>query len=284
MATFDPETLAPTQPLEGDDAVPIGSVAPWQSSSARRVLLTDASDVVFGPEEPITVGYAWRRVGPVGRWLCEVKADPAAGPSHGDELVVTEFPRGNGWSFVASFRRSFQKGELERPDLTATTWELANALPHDPWEKGRRVTAAVEPSAPDAPRRKVRGGTKTLWVFGVCGSFRKLEHILLALPRARELPMHTRVVRPDTISQGRRRVLAAETIPVHPRVLEDATSLLHLAVRQALAGPVEDDGGNSTSDLWVGRPVMDLVEHIYFRHLTNGTKVEMRRDHGHLKI
>jgi hypothetical protein len=291
MGMLDPSSAIARSGSSSDRSQPIGTLSTQVACTARRVLRS-SDQIVFGPEEPISVAYRWRTIRlssgrEQGIWRLEVKdvGSPAADP--GDEeasapprpratdwLVLAEAPYSNCWVGHAPFKRGSQKGGEQRPSLEAGSLDealnLLGDLSHDLWEKGRRWTAGfTQPQMPLFADRAAREpGKNALWVFGVCAEMDAMLEQLAASPAAVSLLEVDRVVHP-----GPEGIAFGED--VHPRVLEDRNSILLLAIKQALAGPTDQAWDNDT---WIGRPVMDLAGRIFRDHLYNRTRVQRRRD------
>lgn len=284
-----------------DQGLPIGSAPAATLTSARRVERNASGTLVFAQELPIVVAWKYRLVelsdDSRGFWRVEVKvrARETARPAPGDNLVMAEHPYANGWVETAGFKRGSKKGPDERPMYSARTENFEEVLaalttlPYDPWEKGDYLTASIP-----APRGQVllgatarSYGQRTLWLFGTCDDFAAhVDELLRSSEIARLL---------ELTQQNRLRALApggpktVRSLAIHPRVAEDASTVMMLAVRQALAGPNEPlDGsaapraGRPQTDGWTGRPVFELVERIYRDHLYNRTRTLLRKERRHV--
>lgn len=262
--------FAPWQEEAGDldEAGPVGSAIAWINTSACRVR-SDGDALLFDDEEPIRYRHQVRSVGRRPAWRLEIKCVPGR-LSAGDEIVVTEHPYGAGWVGSAPLKRGSHKGAHERLDLDDREWAEVCGLLLDPWEKGQALTAGIElPTAGTPPSGTSRDSRDARWVFGVCAGLEECQSRMLESAEAARLVTAQRVVCPGPHG-------TAHSIPIHERVKEERSTLLVLAVRQALAGPVDPVRGAGES--WRGRAVMELVARIYFDHLLNRTKQERRRD------
>jgi hypothetical protein len=291
MGMVDPSVAMARSSGPGDRSRPIGTLSTQVSCTARRIVPGN-TQIVFGPEEPISVAYRWRTIRlsdgrEQGIWRLEIKdfpenasADEGEEPSHlargrsTDWLILAEAPYSNCWVGHAPFKRGSQKGGEQRPHLEANSLDQAltalGLLSNDLWEKGRRRTAGfTQPQMPLSSTRPAREpGKNGLWVFGVCRAPDDIVEELVASRVAASLLDVDRVFHP-----GANGVSVGDD--VHPRVLEERNHLLLIAIQQAMAGPTDQAWDN---DSWVGRPVMDLAGRIFRDHLYNRTRVERRKD------
>jgi hypothetical protein len=188
----------------------------------------------------------------------------------GDHLVVTEWPYSNGWVTHARFKLGSRK---KRADLNSESYEdgmtlirALESLPYDYWETGSYVTAGISmPSAPHAPSENLRMfKVDRLFVYGVCHDF--------------DLAVNE-IVRTDFVQAMVDRVVSGKLDVgrfgsgrrLHPRTREDRNYLALLAVRQALAGPVD-------GRIKVGEPTTRLFDFIFRDHLYNSSRRNWDRD------
>jgi hypothetical protein len=287
MGVVDPSVAGARSGGTAEQSQPIGTLSTQVTCTARRVRRREDHEIVFGAEEPISVAYRWRTIKlgdgrEQGIWRLEVKDlgpsgsedGPSSGPRPTDWLILAEAPYSNCWVGQAQFKRGSQKGSDERPNLVASSLDEALGLlaehSHDLWEKGRRLTAGfTQPHTPFFTDRRVREpGKNALWVFGVCSELDALVQALAGSRTAAALLDVDRVFHPGAGGTP----LGDD---VHPRVLEERSSLLLLAIKQAIAGPTDQAWDN---DAWVDRPVMDLAGRIFRDHLYNRSRVERRKD------
>ncbi len=201
----------------------------------------------------------------------------------GHSLVLAEFPWSRAQVDVAAFKRPSKKGGAQRlqpPERTlANESELLAwiaARPNDFWEKGSRLTAAVSRPTPlQDGSAGLRAGREPLAVFGVCAE--PLDAAVDELYASAESKDLLHRLKTDSLAFWPR-VAAAnmQQLPkgAYPEVKAMAPMLMALALKLALAGPVED------SERWIGQPVMKLADAV-FRNLINlhNRRVHSRRAH-----
>ena len=254
---------------------PIGSASTSLQITARRSVLENGV-VRFAAEEPLTLFPSVLRAitlddGKTRGFLrCEVKANPKKSgpkPKTGDHIVVTERPYGRGWFTSDVFKSAAHRRAEDRLVVEAAT--LSEAIARlslrgtDPWETGHAITASIKPPEPLAAfEDPARGSAASEWLFGVCESREQFVETLAKSQEAQRLL--------NLAYQNRLR-LGPNSIPIHPRVAEDANAVLFVALNQALAGP------RASTDL-VGAPVMTLVTSIFEEHLYNRTRRAERQE------
>ena len=265
-----------------DEPGPIGACAKEVPCSAREIVRSSKGELCFGRERPILLGPTWRMLLVRGRerqiWRFEVKSDPRVpgAPGIGDTLVVTEHPYGNGWVEATRFKPGLRRAADERQPPSKDSLEEAiaslQALPHDPWESGRMLTAA-----PGVPEVVLQGetlrayGRGARWVFGVCGPVESIVDELVGSARAAELVRSTERGRLVICWPSGRAGHPPLSSRLVPELGEEASEIMLLAVRQALAGPTDPD-----PEAWRGKPVLDLVEFIFRDHLSNRNRIRRR--------
>lgn len=262
-----------------DDAVEIGTALQGTPITLRRVGMDAAGEVQFGAEEPAVLHRAVLRYlpddpAPIARF--EVKADPRLSlVGTTDHLVLTEAPYHNGWEVNVRFKagwhgdkdmrvvqiaQALKQHGASRADVPGLHRALAS-LAFDPFETGRFVTAATaEPVTTLAPKPR-HPGPRARWVFGVCTNVTGCQDRLLHSDTVRTLLGLAERQQMDVGPPGHRRRVSGA-------VKNEASQLMYLAVRQALAGPADDEDA--------GVPVLKLVEWLFKNHLFNW----MRKDDG----
>jgi hypothetical protein len=249
------------------------------------VRLVPGNEVAFDCEEPALLYRSAVRQLPelvVSLYRFEVKADPNQSPiRRGDQLVLTEYPYHNGWEAHATFKAGCKEGKDVRSELITRAiaaseahtpsprasgarlgeqkWAHAvvDGLRFDPFENGHLLTAALPPPLTLWSRAPRHLGEKGVFVFGVCADVQACVTALLANEAVRHLLHLAAGERLRVGPPGNQR-----TISANAKV--EAPAVMSLAIRQALAGPVEDSQVTP----------IQLVERIYKNHLDN----VMRRD------
>lgn len=199
-------------------------------------------------------------------WRMEVRA-PAEERTvgRGDTLLLRRYPLSHQQAESALFKRGSRKPRNHRPDVANTAFasevemiRWIEALPHDYWENGSHFVAGVSlPSGGlDASTRRSRNASGG-YVFGISAhSPEKLAESMLTSEAAREL---LRWTQDGTLRFWPK--LASVKMERLPRLTQDererAPTLLHLAIRMALAGPEEE------GEAWSERPAMDLADRLY---------------------
>jgi hypothetical protein len=272
--------LAP--PPAPDEAHEIG-VLPQQVTVGAMRIGEVAGELIYQEETPVAVATVWRVLdygaGKRHRWWrLEVKTATRRGPIEaGHRLVIAEHPYGNGWVQPVPFRRGSKKGALDRPAATHQTLDSPAALiawlehlPFDYWEKGNYLTAGVsEPDLAFMPNDQVRNVRRQgLFVFGWCTDFQRCEQALFCTQAVQRLLRQTAA---GTIRFWRFGLKFKNEPPrLRDEVKQEATSLVMLAIRQALAGPHEE------SARWLGQPVTEKVDQLFRGHLNNRNRLLTR--------
>ncbi|MEQ8845775.1 MAG: hypothetical protein RIB58_13065 [Phycisphaerales bacterium] len=221
-------------------------------------------------------------------WRLEFKAADGDLP-HPAWLVLAGHPYAGGWVHgmaadaekgpaamrgTTRFKPGSKKGPDQRPDITSRPFKDAREAirwveshEHDYWDRDpRRLTAGVpEPALPMAPNPNSRVAWKhELMVMGVCEDPAACHHALLHSDKARKLidmtvagTLRPFFRSPENPSLGELRLRDELRDPA------TAVTTLHLAIQQAMAGPHKD------SEAWLGRPLIEKVDHIYCGHMNN---------------
>jgi hypothetical protein len=205
------------------------------------------------------------------RWRLEIlvdarNSDPIQ-PTH--EVVVAQTPYGNGWVQSTTLKK-YSKKTLEKEEIESKLPELDDqddveseleAAPvYDPWEKGQYYVAGI--SYPRGYLRLLLSNPRNAeidYVIGVCPDFKATRDELRMSAKIEDLLEKTRKGTIAFWKPG-----APDQRPhLYEETKEAAPELMMLSVHQALAGPRE------FSKEWQGRPVWQLVEHLYCSHLNN---------------
>lgn len=282
MASLAPGKLLRSEPAGVDDAHDIGAQALRTAASAMRAGRDNGSLVYVG-EVPVYVATVWRvvedRAGVRhGWWRLEIKIEAKNNwirPK--DDFVIAQHPYSTGWLQTAPFKPGSKKGAMERPNFSnrafATTDDLLERLDqlgHDFWEKGNYLTAAISRpslgfSSADGFRNVQR---QAVFVFGNCENFQRVEQDLFNTDCVRLLLKDTEM---DTIRFWASKAKLGTKPRLFEEVKAEASMLMIMSIRQALAGPHKD------SDQWIGRPVTDKVDQIYRGHLNRRNRVVARK-------
>lgn len=304
MGSIERKALIPTDnPPEASVVLggssPVGSEPRYRPTSAVRLLMI-GDQIGYGADVPIHAierrREATLRTGKTVRWLrFEYKVARADGIAAGDSLVVAEYPWSSSWVQVAPWRPVSKKSKHERikdepehmdTDDPAEVIRRLEALSYDPWASdGDYLTAGIsipEPSLTSEPSREwkvelrqVFGSYPKTWKSPVATIFKsRYVRELLALTRSGKIIFWPKGV------------VAA---PLTSEVIDDANSLMFLAISQALAGvPDSSDEAEPTADEsiprsrllcndWVDHPVVELASRIYRNHLYNANRRALDR-------
>lgn len=190
----------------------------------------------------------------------------------GDQLSVTEWPYGNGWVTVAKFKAGSHHARRLPAEASADETTLIKAvesLPYDYWETGRYITAGISrPQSPDTRTLNLRVfKVDRLFLLGVCADVQTAVEELLKLDKVRfEIA---------SAEKGYCDRLAPQLL--HPQTRQETNSLAWLSLRQALAGPPDND------HIKDGDPVTQLFKFILEDHLYNDHRRRTRHNgHGDL--
>ncbi len=217
---------------------------------------------------------SWRR------WEVKTAATPEL--RKGVYLLLAEHPWGGGWfqDLPMRPRTRKSKGLLSAqlgidPSLDAVVREI-EALDYDPFETNRNVlTASQTLRSSDSIRARDPDRAKARHVFGLSLEPPKaLMTQLFETPKVQELLRLTKANRINYSFLGQIEEPKPPP-PLAPMVIEDRGTLMTFALGQALAGPPDDEGHPSGE--WLGRPVVQLAEHIYKNHLNNANRREYER-------
>jgi len=289
MGSASLTALLPAPPPQPDDAYEIGAMPVSSEITAMRVGFENSRGEapIYLEESPISVATVWRVLetseGARHRWWrLETKVrSRGSGIQRGHEFVLAEHPYANGWLHHAPFKPGSKKGAMERVEppqgvlgSTASSIGWVEEQRFDFWEKGNYLTAGIsEPNLPFSPGKSLRNVQRqALFVFGTCEDFRRCEQLLLQSQTVRELLRQT--------DEGTIRFWPPK-LPARPMLREEvkteASSLMGLAIRQALAGP------HNNGEKWIGRPVAKKVDQIYRGHL-NSRNRQVAREQQRLGV
>lgn len=143
----------------------------------------------------------------------------------------------------------------------------------DPWETGKYLTSGIF-VPPRLFDDDVRNYSRGEWYLSACNEFDRFVELLLECDRSKEL---RRLTDNGTLAIGNAKA-DSEKKKLHPNTIPEGNSLLHLSIRQALAGVDRDE--NDSSDI-----VMDRVEKLYRNHmyLKNSKIIDDLKKHTELK-
>ena len=291
MSALDLEHLVPTEtPRNATEALHptqrVGARVVVDTCSAMRLEDHKGSDVIYVSEEKIHVANVRRTIemadGTPHSWLrLEIKMQKSAvGPQRranaGDTIQVVEYPWTGQWHQFAKLKGTNKKAADQRDDDPARWSDVGDvreaikrleSLSYDPWETdGSILTAAIsEPWLPlelHKPRN-VRKGLRQ--VFGICRDLQALTAQLFRHPKIKNL---LKATANNSIKfwYARDKGPSATPMKLYPEVIDDAQSIMMIAIRASLAGPPDTEHLDCAS--WVGRSATDLVDLIY-RDLLN---------------
>jgi hypothetical protein len=275
MGSIIQTAILPVSPDAVDDAREIGALSVQPTVTAMRIEKGKPDGtLVYTEEAPILTGWQSRveKYGEKSRhqwWRWETKVSSKTTPSirPGHHLIIAMHPYSSSWVQQVPFRPTSKK---ERPELVFASPEeliqwIEKECSYDFWEKGNYLTAGI--SIPEGPFNfhadiKNRHGDAK-WVFGVCDDPIAYGDALWASEEVKKFLNMT--------EKGTLRFWPAHvpwsTSPskwkphLYEKLKAEADSLMWLSIRQALAGPHEDN------EDWLGRPVADNLERIYYDHL-----------------
>ncbi len=149
------------------------------------------------------------------------------------------------------------------------------SLPFDYFEAGNYLTAGI--SYPDQPfLDSVQNRSRDArLVFGVCEEPRHAENFVLGSMVVRELLRQTE----ENTIQFWMKGVDAGAIKLHDEVRENASFIMLCSIRQALAGPHDED-----TTAFIGQPVTELIDHIYRNHLNNANRAEQAEAHEGARV
>jgi len=190
----------------------------------------------------------------------------------GEHLALCEHPYPKGWTARPLFKPGNQKPK-QPPVLQSgdDPYAWIEERPHDFWETdSTRLVAGSflqeNSMPPGEPRNELARG---MMLFGVCADAEACIALLESDEKVQRLL--------DLTESGRLRLGHPDAqhhsggdLRPYPAVRERAFEVMHLSLRQALAGPPKDDAK------WIGRPVVDLVDDIFCAHMNNLNKQEWR--------
>ena len=302
---------------EGGVTRPIGVVAGRLPCTVMLVgpQSSESATLVFQREVPATLGLDWKvmpyrkqdgeRVsGAVARW-CRLEVQVARKLPKGEgesplkagmELVLGR-ARASCWAANATFKNSNRKGPderrnpLEKPASgIEEVIERLELLPYDAWEKGDYLTAGV--SLPPDPLSaedefETRNYSRGNWILGACPDVESCLEQLRAEPKIKELLKLTEESRLRFWPSHLKHEVPSAYRTLHREAQDDATLLMEVSMRQALAGPDDEPDAESSMDEtaresetvdWIGEPVTKLVEQIYKSHLYNRNRSLVSED------
>lgn len=200
---------------------------------------------------------------PVQWWRVEVQvASDHPEIKKGMELVIAR-QLAACWTASAPFKKADKKGRGERPDPldglfsdSESAIERLESLSYDFWEKNDDYLTAGISIPPDPFSEKRRNYSRGAWYLGVCENMRAStaalwtdSHVLKLLDMAQKKQLR---FWPSSFKIDNRYG------EYHPRLRDEVDSLMVLAIRQSLAGPMKD------TEEFLGKPVATLVER-YFK-------------------
>jgi hypothetical protein len=274
---------------------------PYEAHEVGSVGGNEAAVMVVGQCEPggpplyqgEFKGHLWfyRRSYGTVRWIRMELRVPRGNEviKEGHHLVLAEHPYSNGWLHRTPFKPPYKKGRERREELLVEARRQGNAdgdgfirwieaLPYDFWEKGPFLTAGI--SGPDMPpgdggSREISWKAKARLVLGTCRDFDAcLEHLW----ESDEIKELLRLTERNEIRFWSREAKLTVKPKLCHEVIDEASTLMHLSISQALAGP------HVNCERYVGRPVTVKVDHIYREHLNRlnrqiNREGRRRRDH-----
>jgi hypothetical protein len=287
------EQLLPRHMFRPDDAIPISRLGLPARAKMTRVGFDrkPGQPLRFEGETPVRVRIEerlWRykvKGAEKGReknsnkasiresrcWRLEIlvdarNSDPIQ-PAH--QVVVAQIPYGNLWVQATPLKK-YTKKKLEREEIESKLPELDDlddieskleaAQLYDPWEKGQNYVAGI--SYPRGHLQRLVSNprnTEVDYVIGVCPDFKAIRD---ELSTSADVERLLEMTRRGTIAFWKHG--APKQRPhLYEEAKEAAPELMMLSVRQALAGP------QVFSKKWQGKPVWELVEHVYCNHLNN---------------
>jgi len=263
-----------------DASRPIGAILQATNTTVMRIRRDRSGELVYEGETPINVG--WRNVELVTSerqfkwWRLEGRVRQDEQLAHGHSFVVVEHPYSLGAFSTALFRRGSHHSEELREKArqmhfrsSSQAMEWVEELKFDYWHSGNDCIAGISRSSPTfSPSGKARNPPKgALYVFATCEDQVLDRDVLLASRPIRNLA--------ELVEQRRIRFwpksLGVE-LQLPDELVDEAESLLFLAVQQALGGPHDD------SEKWIGVPVWKEVSLIFRSHLYNRWRAIRRRD------
>lgn len=272
MGSIQLAQLFRKQTGSADDAREVGSMPLRTPVTAMCAGRDGSGELVYRQEVPIYLATAWRVVDDAEHrhrwWRMEAKVETRNERIQAHhQLVVAEHPYSGGWLHHAPFKPGSKKGAEERAEFRSRHFQsiadvigACEALPYDFWEKGNYLTAGIsQPELPFDPDDRPRNVQKqALYLFGSCESLSAHEEALLRSKPIQELLRQTEA---GTLKFWFKEAELAELPVLFDEVKEDASSLMMLSVRQALAGPHRDNHE------WIGRPVAEKASQIYRGHI-----------------
>lgn len=266
--------------VDPDASRPIGAMAQANQVAVMRIRRNESGELFYEGETAMNVGWRDVEIATSQRhfqwWRLEGRVRQDQAVDHGHSLVVVEHPYSLGTVSTARFRRgSHHSGELrekaQQMDFGSATQAMdwIENLKYDFWHSGNdRIAGFSRSSRSFAPSGTSRNPPRgALYVFATCEDHAADRDALLASPAVRTLA--------QLVAQRRLRfwpkALSIE-LRLPDELLDEAESLLYLAVQQALGGP------HRHSEHWIGVPVWKKVSLIFRSHLYNRCRAIMRRD------
>jgi len=287
---FDPDDASEIGGAPARPAASMTLIAPDEKVDGGLVYFADVPLVSFGPVERRiryrppgsscreSANHSWRDA----RWYrIEAKVDRSR---HNAEwhFIVAEHPYASGLVTSRSVFKPERSDNVQcRPNPLALEHTFPNddemfqwideraGTPRDLWESRSRLTAGI--SHPDGswfldkPPRTYSVGA--LFVLGACEDPGACARSLLASERADRLRDATRKNRLHFWHPNTETATADGELRLFPEVEARTEEILLLSARQALAGPHEQDAAKIAK--WIGRPVVDKLDHIYCGHMNN---------------
>lgn len=202
------------------------------------------------------------------RWRLELVAPVKKGtPSRpGHEAMIAQEPYGNGWTQSAKFKSYSKKGERPAREIPAD-WKtdpvdwLERNIELDPWEQSEKYVSGI--SFPNGYWAEGPRNAAGDFLFGACPD---REAITADLFASHEIKNLLAMTENNTI----RFAFPGQVPSLEPETIEQGTSMMGLAILQALAGP-------ESLGEWTGRLVADFVSYRYRSHLNNFNRSLVRR-------
>lgn len=272
MGKFDITQLLYPESKDSGEARPIGGLPSVQMVELTAILPNSGVDggYAFGGQIEVELGeLVMRSLDDSNSDLCIQRMEfksPAGGGKvlPGTPLICSEHPYSSFWAASTHFKKGY-KGEKLHFDSRESMLVALKHSPTDWWERdAKRLTAGIDE---DQFRhffqtRKRVAWKGRYWVFGVipgavgerAPSLQQVESQIFASNLIQGL---IRKTLDGSIKVGRK--------GVQPRVFtrDEANALAWFSVRQALAGPHEDN------QEWEGLPVVKLADWIYRDQLFN---------------
>lgn len=231
----------------------------------RVVFLKDEVDATFGDDwkfVPYKTNAEGRESWKRAKWV-RLEAQLPSNVSEirpGMELVIAR-ELAACWTASAPFKRASKKGREDRPDQMdqpftdqAALINHVESLDYDYWEKGNYLTAGVS-IPPDPFDNHLRNFSRGDWYLGVCENMKANTEMLFKDSQVAAL---REMVEKEQLRFWPSKIKTPHRFrEYHPRLKDESTALLVMAIRQSLAGPMKD------TERFLGKPVAHLVEWNY---------------------